>query len=66
MTTTTDIDNWPGDYQGVEGPELMERMRLHAERFNTRFIQDSITSTELRQKPFVLRGNLAPDRRRCS
>jgi thioredoxin reductase (NADPH) len=59
MTTTTEIDNWPGDYQGVEGPELMERMRLHAERFNTQFIQDSITSTNLRQKPFVLRGNLA-------
>ncbi len=56
MTTTTEIDNWPGDHQGVEGPELMERMRLHAERFNTRIIQDSIVSTDLRQSPFVLKG----------
>jgi len=59
MTTTAEIDNWPGDYQGVEGPELMERMRLHAERFNTRITQDTITSTDLRQSPFVLTGDNA-------
>jgi len=57
MTTTTEIDNWPGDYQGVSGPELMERMRLHAERFNTRMIQDHIKTADLRQRPFVLTGD---------
>lgn len=56
MTTTTEIDNWPGDHQGVSGPELMERMRLHAERFNTRMIND-ITHAELQQRPFVLTGD---------
>jgi thioredoxin reductase (NADPH) len=59
MTTTTEIDNWPGDYQGVEGPELMERMRLHAERFNTRFIDDTIVATDLKGSPFVLTGGEA-------
>lgn len=59
MTTTAEIDNWPGDHQGVEGPELMERMRLHAERFHARIIHDRITSTELRQAPFVLTGEEA-------
>jgi thioredoxin reductase (NADPH) len=57
MTTTTEIDNWPGDYQGVSGPELMERMRLHAERFNSRMIQDHIKAADLRQRPFVLTGD---------
>jgi thioredoxin reductase (NADPH) len=57
MTTTTEIDNWPGDYQGVSGPDLMERMRLHAERFNTRMIQDHIQAADLRQRPFVLTGD---------
>lgn len=59
MTTTTEIDNWPGDPQGVEGPELMERMRLHAERFDTRIIYDSVFSTDLRQNPFLLKGENA-------
>lgn len=57
MTTTTEIDNWPGDHQGVSGPELMERMRLHAERFNTRMINDHITNADLQQRPFVLTGD---------
>jgi thioredoxin reductase (NADPH) len=57
MTTTDEIDNWPGDPQGVAGPELMERMRRHAERFQTRIIQDSIHAGALRQPPFVLTGD---------
>lgn len=59
LTTTTEVDNWPGDHQGVQGPELMERMRLHAERFNTRIIYDHITRADLGQRPFVLQGDLA-------
>jgi len=57
LTTTTDVDNWPGDDQGVQGPELMERMRKHAERFNTEIIFDHITKTDLKQKPFTLIGD---------
>jgi thioredoxin reductase (NADPH) len=57
MTTTTEIDNWPGDHQGVSGAELMDRMRLHAERFDTRMIQDHISAADLRQRPFVLSGD---------
>jgi thioredoxin reductase (NADPH) len=57
LTTTTEVDNWPGDYAGVEGPDLMERMRLHAERFNTLMINDHITGTDLKQKPFLLHGD---------
>ncbi|NCO51534.1 MAG: thioredoxin-disulfide reductase [Deltaproteobacteria bacterium] len=57
MTTTTEIDNWPGDHQGVSGSELMERMRLHAERFNTRMINDHITHADLQQRPFILTGS---------
>ena len=58
MTTTTDVDNWPGDNDGVQGPELMERMRLHAERFGTRLIYDQIVGVELSQRPFRLAGEL--------
>ena len=58
MTTTTDVDNWPGDNDGVQGPELMERMRLHAERFGTRLIYDQVVSVELAQRPFRLVGEL--------
>jgi len=54
LTTTTEVDNWPGDHAGVEGPELMERMRQHAERFDTRIIYDQIVTTNLTQRPFVL------------
>lgn len=59
LTTTTEVDNWPGDHEGVQGPELMERMRLHAERFNTPIIYDAIVSTDLQQRPFVLKGDSA-------
>jgi thioredoxin reductase (NADPH) len=59
LTTTTDVDNWPGDQDGVQGPELMERMRLHAERFNTQMVYDSIKSANLKQHPFVLEGDSA-------
>ena len=49
LTTTTDVDNWPGDDQGVQGPELMQRMQRHAERFDTQTIFDHIESVELNQ-----------------
>lgn len=57
LTTTTDVDNWPGDDQGVQGPELMERMRRHAERFGTEIIFDHISQAELRERPFRLTGD---------
>lgn len=59
LTTTTEVDNWPGDHEGVQGPDLMERMRLHAERFNTLMIYDSIKKADLRQRPFALEGDSA-------
>jgi thioredoxin reductase (NADPH) len=57
LMTTTDVDNWPGDDQGVQGPELMARMQRHAERFNTQMIYDTINSVNLQQKPFTLNGD---------
>ena len=57
LTTTTEVDNWPGDPEGVEGPELMERMRRHAERFNTNIIHDHINRADLNQQPFLLEGD---------
>ncbi len=57
LTTTTEVDNWPGDDQGVQGPELMERMRKHAERFETEIQFDHINQVDLKQKPFVLTGD---------
>ncbi len=57
LMTTTEVDNWPGDNEGVQGPELMERMRKHAERFNTEMIFDTITKAELTQRPFTLTGD---------
>ena len=57
LTTTTEVDNWPGDNDGVQGPELMERMRKHAERFNTEIIFDHINKAELQQAPFRLIGD---------
>ena len=56
LTTTTDVDNWPGDNDGVQGPELMERMKKHAERFNTEVIFDHIKSVDFSQRPLKLHG----------
>ncbi len=59
MTTTTDVDNWPGDDAGVQGPELMERMRRHAERFATEMVFDTVNAVELGSRPFTLHGDSA-------
>jgi len=57
LMTTTDVDNWPGDVEGLQGPGLMERMRQHAERFKTEIIFDHIIKADLRQRPFRLTGD---------
>lgn len=57
LTTTTDVDNWPGDAEGVQGPDLMMRMQAHAERFDTRIIFDHIEHVDLKQRPFLLKGS---------
>ena len=57
LTTTTDVDNWPGDADGVQGPELMERMQKHAERFDTKTIFDHIDEVVLNERPFRLKGS---------
>lgn len=57
LTTTTDVDNWPGDNDGVQGPELMERMEKHAVRFGTEIIFDHIHTTDLSKRPFTLTGD---------
>jgi thioredoxin reductase (NADPH) len=57
--TTTDVDNWPGDNAGVMGPDLMERMKQHAERFDTQMINDHIQSVDLSQRPLRLTGDSA-------
>ena len=57
LTTTTDVDNWPGDIEGLQGPELMERMKSHAERFDTEVVFDNINSVDLTRKPFLLEGD---------
>ncbi|MEL0168207.1 MAG: thioredoxin-disulfide reductase [Pseudomonadaceae bacterium] len=57
LTTTTEVDNWPGDVAGVQGPELMERMREHAERFETEIVFDHINKVDLTQRPFTLWGD---------
>ncbi|MCF7981358.1 MAG: thioredoxin-disulfide reductase [Pseudomonadales bacterium] len=56
LTTTTDVDNWPGDVEGLQGPDLMERMKQHAERFNTEIIFDHINKVDLQNRPFRLTG----------
>ena len=56
LMTTTDVDNWPGDDAGVQGPDLMERMKKHAERFNTEIINDYITNVDFSKRPFTLSG----------
>ncbi len=57
LTTTTDVDNWPGDVEGLQGPDLMERMKKHAEKFDTKIIFDHINAVELSQRPFKLVGD---------
>ncbi|PVZ70511.1 thioredoxin-disulfide reductase [Pelagibaculum spongiae] len=57
LTTTTDVDNWPGDNDGVQGPDLMERMRQHAERFETEIIFDQVGKVDFSQRPFRLEGD---------
>lgn len=59
LTTTTEVDNWPGDVEGLQGPDLMERMRLHAERFDTEIIFDHIHTADLSARPFTLTGDSA-------
>ena len=56
LMTTTDVDNWPGDNEGVQGPDLMERMKEHAVRFNTEIINDYITKVDFSKRPFTLKG----------
>jgi thioredoxin reductase (NADPH) len=57
LTTTTDVDNWPADWDGVQGPALMERFQKHAERFETEIVFDQIHTAHLREKPFRLEGD---------
>ncbi len=57
LMTTTDVDNWPGDVEGLQGPALMERMKRHAERFATQIINDHIHTADLAARPFKLRGD---------
>ena len=59
LTTTTDVDNWPGDHEGVQGPALMERMQKHAERFDTQIQYDHIHTVKLTERPFTLIGDSA-------
>ena len=59
LTTTTEVDNWPGDPQGLTGPDLMVRMQAHAERFGTQLVYDHIHQVNLSQRPFTLIGNSA-------
>jgi thioredoxin reductase (NADPH) len=57
LMTTTEVDNWPGDVHGLTGPGLMERMRQHAERFNTEVVNDHINKVDLSKRPFRLEGD---------
>jgi thioredoxin reductase (NADPH) len=57
LMTTTDVDNWPGDVEGLQGPALMERMRRHAERFNTQILNDHVHTADLKSRPFRLTGD---------
>ena len=57
LTTTTEVDNWPGDVEGLTGPALMERMQKHAERFETEIVYDHIHTAELQSRPFTLKGD---------
>ena len=57
LTTTTDVENWPGDSDGLQGPELMDRMKKHAQQFDVEVLNDHINSVDLKQKPFLLKGS---------
>src|SRR6187551_2862191 len=57
LMTTTEVDNWPGDVEGLQGPDLMDRMRRHAERFNTRLVSDHIHTARISDRPFTLVGD---------
>lgn len=57
LTTTTDVDNWPGDHSGLQGPDLMERMKEHVEKYNTSVVIDQIKSVNLSSKPYKLVGD---------
>ncbi len=57
LTITTDVDNWPGDVEGLQGPDLMDRMQRHAERFDTEIIYDHIHTAKLDERPFILEGD---------
>ena len=59
LTTTTDVDNWPGDVEGLQGPDLMVRMQQHAERFETEIIYDHIHTCDVSQRPFKFEGDQA-------
>jgi len=59
LMTTTDVDNWPGDVEGLQGPALMERMLRHAERFNTEIVNDHIHTADISKRPFTLEGDYA-------
>jgi len=57
LMTTTEVDNWPGDVEGLQGPALMERMRRHAERFSTQIVNDHVQSVDLSTRPFRIKGD---------
>jgi thioredoxin reductase (NADPH) len=57
LMTTTEVDNWPADVNGVQGPELMQRFQQHAERFNTRIVFDHVNAVDLSRRPFTLKGD---------
>src|SRR5687768_6905900 len=59
LMTTTDVDNWPADADGVQGPELMQRFQKHAERFETEVVSDHVYKVNLEQRPFTLQGDAA-------
>jgi thioredoxin reductase (NADPH) len=59
LMTTTEVDNWPGDVEGLQGPDLMERMKCHAERFSVQMAEDHIVDVDLKERPFRLQGELA-------
>jgi thioredoxin reductase (NADPH) len=59
LMTTTDVDNWPGDVEGLQGPELMERMLKHVQRYNTEIVNDHIHKADISTRPFVLEGDYA-------